>query len=81
VSKILSMFLVKVIRFYQLFVSPWLGKSCRHTPTCSAYSIKAISRFGLLKGGWLSAKRISKCHPWGTSGYDPVPGASIDDAF
>ena len=80
-SKFLSMFLIKVIRLYQLLVSPWLGESCRHTPTCSAYSIEAIRRFGSLKGGWLTAKRISKCHPWGTSGYDPVPGVSVDDAF
>lgn len=79
-SKILSMLLIKVVRVYQLLVSPWLGESCRHNPTCSAYSIKAIRRFGPLKGGWLTAKRISKCHPWGTSGYDPVPEGSVDDA-
>ena len=59
---------------------PLIGKSCRHIPTCSAYCIEAIKRFGPLKGGWLTVKRVSKCNPWSTSGYDPVPGLKVDDA-
>jgi len=54
-------------------VSPLLPPSCRFTPTCSHYSIDALKKHGILKGGWLSVKRILRCHPWGGSGYDPVP--------
>lgn len=61
------------IRFYQLSISPMLGAHCRHTPSCSQYSIEAIQEWGILKGTWLGVKRIARCHPWGTSGYDPVP--------
>ncbi|MBT1708037.1 membrane protein insertion efficiency factor YidD [Fulvivirgaceae bacterium PWU5] len=61
------------IRFYQLFISPLLGSNCRHTPTCSQYAIEAIREWGVLKGMWLGLRRIVRCHPWGTSGYDPVP--------
>jgi uncharacterized protein len=61
------------IRFYQVSISPLLGAHCRHTPTCSQYTIEAIREWGVLKGLWLGIKRIARCHPWGTSGYDPVP--------
>lgn len=61
------------IRFYQLCISPLFPPSCRFTPTCSAYAIEAISRHGVFKGLLLAAKRLMKCHPWGPSGYDPVP--------
>jgi uncharacterized protein len=61
------------IRFYQLFISPLLGSNCRHTPTCSQYAIEAIREWGVFKGMWLGLRRIARCHPWGTSGYDPVP--------
>lgn len=61
------------IRFYQLFISPFLGHHCRFQPTCSEYSKQAILKFGALRGGWLSLKRILRCHPWGGSGYDPLP--------
>lgn len=61
------------IKLYQWFISPMLGQNCRHTPTCSQYTIEAINEWGVLKGIYLGAKRLSKCHPWGTSGYDPVP--------
>jgi putative membrane protein insertion efficiency factor len=61
------------IRFYQLFISPLLGSNCRHTPTCSQYAIEAIREWGVFKGMWLGMRRIARCHPWGTSGYDPVP--------
>jgi hypothetical protein len=61
------------IRFYQLSISPMLGAHCRHTPSCSQYAIEAIEEWGPIKGMWLGMKRIARCHPWGTSGYDPVP--------
>lgn len=61
------------IRVYQLTLSPILGAHCRHTPSCSQYTIEAIQEWGVLKGTWIGAKRIARCHPWGTSGYDPVP--------
>ncbi|MEZ4799413.1 MAG: membrane protein insertion efficiency factor YidD [Flavobacteriales bacterium] len=61
------------IRIYQALISPLLGSNCRHTPTCSQYAVEAINEWGPLKGMWMGLKRISKCHPWGTSGYDPVP--------
>ncbi len=61
------------IRFYQLCISPMLPPACRFTPTCSQYAIEAVMRHGLLRGGWLAIRRILRCHPWGGSGYDPVP--------
>ncbi|MCH5220156.1 MAG: membrane protein insertion efficiency factor YidD [Muribaculaceae bacterium] len=61
------------IRFYQLAISPVLPKSCRFSPTCSAYALEAIKKHGPIKGLWLAVKRIGRCHPWGGSGYDPVP--------
>ncbi|KJD31413.1 hypothetical protein PK35_14995 [Tamlana nanhaiensis] len=64
------LFLIKV---YQMFLSPLLPATCRFQPTCSHYAKKALTKHGLFKGGWLALKRIGKCHPWGDSGYDPVP--------
>ncbi|SKC52680.1 membrane protein insertion efficiency factor YidD [Ohtaekwangia koreensis] len=61
------------IRFYQLAISPLLGSNCRHTPSCSQYTVEAIQEWGVVKGIWLGTKRIARCHPWGTHGYDPVP--------
>jgi hypothetical protein len=61
------------IRVYQALISPLLGSNCRHSPTCSEYTKEAIEEWGPLKGMWLGIKRISKCHPWGTSGIDLVP--------
>ena len=61
------------VRGYRLFLSPLLGQNCRYTPTCSAYAIKALERHGALKGGWLAARRLARCHPWGGSGVDDVP--------
>lgn len=61
------------IKLYQFFISPYLGKKCRHNPTCSQYMIEAIQEWGVLKGIILGIKRILKCQPWGTHGYDPVP--------
>ena len=65
--------MVILIRFYQMFLSPLLGKNCRFQPTCSSYMLEALKVHGLLKGFWLGAKRISRCHPWGGEGHDPVP--------
>ena len=62
------------IRFYQVAISPLLGANkCRYQPTCSHYAIEAIQEWGIFKGTWLAAKRISRCHPWGGHGPDPVP--------
>jgi len=62
-----------MIQFYQKAVSPWLPPACRYYPTCSAYAIEAIERYGLGKGAVLAAKRILRCHPFHAGGYDPVP--------
>jgi len=62
-----------LIRFYQNLISPLLPPSCRYVPTCSEYSKQAIIKHGAIKGFWLTLKRILKCHPWGGSGFDPVP--------
>ena len=72
-NKILTFPLVILIKFYQLAISPWLGKNCRYDPTCSHYTLEALKVHGLIKGGWLAMKRIASCHPWGGEGYDPVP--------
>ena len=61
------------VRFYRLVLSPWLGQSCRYQPTCSAYAMEALERHGAIRGGWLTMKRIARCHPWGGSGIDNVP--------
>ena len=61
------------IKIYQMLISPFLGYSCRFTPTCSNYAIEVINKFGIIKGTLLSIKRILKCNPFGSSGYDPIP--------
>ncbi len=66
---------VLLIRGYQRYISPFTPSTCRYTPTCSHYTVEALQMHGIFKGGWLSAKRILSCHPWGGSGYDPVPGS------
>ncbi|MFJ5758408.1 membrane protein insertion efficiency factor YidD [Neobacillus sp. NPDC093182] len=65
--------LLSVIRFYQVVISPIKPPSCRFYPTCSHYGLEAVQRFGALKGGWLTLKRILKCHPFHPGGIDPVP--------
>jgi putative membrane protein insertion efficiency factor len=64
---------ISVIRFYQVVISPIKPPSCRFYPTCSHYGLEAVQRFGALKGGWLTVKRILKCHPFHPGGIDPVP--------
>ncbi|MGY6632772.1 MAG: membrane protein insertion efficiency factor YidD [Alkalilacustris sp.] len=66
------------VRAYRLLWSPWVGHNCRYQPTCSAYALEALARHGALRGGALALRRILSCHPWGGSGYDPVPGADPD---
>jgi putative membrane protein insertion efficiency factor len=66
-------FLLGLIRLYQLTLSPWLGLQCRYEPTCSRYAAEALEQHGVARGVWLAAKRLGRCHPWGRSGYDPVP--------
>jgi len=65
--------LIGLVRLYRWAVSPWLGPRCRFDPTCSEYAITALERFGPARGGWLALRRILRCHPWGATGYDPVP--------
>jgi len=64
---------LKAIRFYKRFISPGLPSACRFEPTCSVYTYQAIEKYGVLKGGWMGIKRISRCHPFNPGGYDPVP--------
>lgn len=71
--QILSIPFILLIKLYQWGISPLLGAKCRYTPTCSQYGVEALRKHGLFKGGWLTAKRILSCNPWGGHGYDPVP--------
>ena len=69
----MSRFLQFLIRSYQVLISPYLGRHCRFTPSCSSYAMEAIQKHGSLRGGWLAIKRIGRCHPFCEGGYDPVP--------
>jgi len=73
IRKILTFPFIVLVRFYQVAISPYTPSSCRYTPTCSHYTVEALQKHGLFRGGWLSIKRIASCNPWGGSGYDPVP--------
>ncbi|HET8829275.1 MAG TPA: membrane protein insertion efficiency factor YidD [Pelobium sp.] len=72
-QKLIGSFFLLIIKIYQYLISPLLGSSCRFTPTCSQYGVEAIKKHGAFKGGWLTVKRIARCHPWGNHGHDPVP--------
>ena len=71
---IVSRIVAAPVRLYRLVFSPWVGFNCRYQPTCSAYALEALEIHGALKGSWLTLRRLSKCHPFGGNGYDPVPG-------
>ncbi|MBL7712449.1 MAG: membrane protein insertion efficiency factor YidD [Chitinophagaceae bacterium] len=71
--KLFSLLFLGIIRIYQNTISPFIGANCRYTPTCSAYATEAIKKYGPFKGGRMAVRRILSCHPWGKSGYDPVP--------
>lgn len=72
--------LLLLVWLYRLVISPWLGNNCRFEPTCSRYALEALRQHGAFRGTWLAARRIARCHPWGGSGYDPVPDDEKDDA-
>lgn len=78
--KLLGIFLLVLIRGYQLLVSPLFPPSCRYFPTCSDYARGAVRRHGPLAGSWLTAMRLARCHPWGGFGYDPVPDSPRTEA-
>lgn len=65
--------LITLIKGYRLLLSPWWGRQCRFTPTCSEFAEEAIERHGALQGAWLAMRRVCRCHPWRAGGYDPVP--------
>lgn len=71
--RILSFPFIFLIQLYQWIISPWLGPQCRFSPTCSQYGVEALKKYGVVKGLWLTVKRIARCHPWGGHGHDPVP--------
>lgn len=73
IHKWLKSFAILLIKLYQGIISPYLPNSCRYHPTCSQYGIEAYKKYNFFKATWLTAKRISRCHPWGGSGYDPLP--------
>jgi len=72
-KKWLAVPFILLVKFYQKIISPLTPATCRYTPTCSHYTLTALQKHGIFKGGWLSIKRIFSCNPWGGSGYDPVP--------
>lgn len=72
-GRLLAWPLLLLVRLYRLTLSPWLGVNCRFQPTCSAYAVEALQKHGAFRGTALTARRIARCHPWGGSGYDPVP--------
>ena len=73
VSSLFIFFFISIIKVYQIVFSPFLGKNCRFNPTCSSYAKLSFEKFGVIRGFYLSVKRILRCNPWGNSGYDPVP--------
>ena len=72
-TSLLQLTLLKLIRFYQRFLSPALGSNCIFQPSCSQYMYEAIAKHGIVRGVWLGVKRLAKCHPFHAGGYDPVP--------
>jgi putative membrane protein insertion efficiency factor len=73
ILRVASLPFIAIIKLYQWIISPILGPKCRFTPSCSNYALEALRKYGIFKGTWLTLKRISRCHPFGGHGYDPVP--------
>ncbi len=73
-GRLLAWPILLLVQIYRVTISPVLGANCRFEPTCSSYAIEALRQYGAFRGSVLAAKRIARCHPWGSSGYDPVPG-------
>jgi hypothetical protein len=71
--------LLALVWLYRILISPWLGNNCRYEPTCSKFALEALREHGAFRGTWLAARRIGRCHPWGGSGYDPVPDKTKND--
>jgi putative membrane protein insertion efficiency factor len=78
-NKVATFPLLILIRGYQLIISPLLGSNCRFMPTCSEYAMESLRSHGLIKGSYLTIRRIGKCHPWGGHGYDPIPTKKVEN--
>ena len=70
--------IIGFLKLYRLLISPMYGQVCRFYPSCSAYALEAVERHGAVRGSWLAAKRLARCHPWNPGGYDPVPPTDVD---
>ena len=77
-GRLLAWPLLGLVTLYRIAISPWLGANCRFEPSCSAYAMEALRVHGAFRGTWLTVRRIGRCHPWGGSGYDPVPDKEQD---
>ena len=77
-GRLLALPMLGLVWLYRLAISPWLGNNCRYDPSCSKYAMDALRIHGAFRGSWLAANRIGRCHPWGGSGYDPVPEKQED---
>ena len=77
-GRLLAWPLLGLVALYRVTISPWLGANCRFEPSCSAYAMEALRAHGAFRGTWLTIRRIGRCHPWGGSGYDPVPDKEQD---
>jgi len=80
-NKIVIFPLLIIIKIYQIIISPIIGSNCRFLPTCSEYAIESLKSYGLIKGILLTVKRIGKCHPWGSYGYDPLPSKNTKNKY
>ena len=70
--------IIGFLKLYRLLISPLYGQVCRFYPSCSAYALQAVERHGAVRGSWLAARRLARCHPWNPGGYDPVPPTDVD---